>query len=536
VSAGLRFQVIEDLAIPDEMSCGRFEVKGPKSEVLTCKPAETAVTASSCLDPFGVARGGCIATHCSGWLCPDAPTSEGSNELDSWSQSEDAALKLGRCAQCGAKFFQHQLAPSIRSTLSSKFEAETCEVHLKSQSVLAYDWPSEHAGHCGTVKTGSKLTASDYGEWLRIETFADNPQAEGAWWLSSRAVFEAAPKEAPVADAQSPEIIFICGAGRSGTTLLADLLGMHEEMTPVYETEFITTAILKFFCSPSSVRFDTLYTEFHKLMEDWSKDLPRKPGEKASHEKFHHGEHHFKFEAHDVMDQTTRFLDRMAKSSSSSDSWMEPFRDLCSSLFEIHLKQAQQTDPKKRIVVNKTPSYSYIIPVLAHLFPSAKFIHCVRDGRAVAHSVVDLTFGPNSIEEAAHWWADRVTQGRTWSLTHPGEIIEVVYEHVVSQPFVELQRIQRELNVKDDSSAMIENRDGKFYYGDNIPISSQYVSSWRSKPQTEFTEAFRRYASILKHFGYSDLPDTIQQRCETDQAKFKSGHDCSDDDSIVLRD
>jgi hypothetical protein len=33
--------------------------------------------------------------------------------------------------------------------------------------------------------------------------------------------------------------VFIGGAGRSGTTLVVDLLGTHANLSPVYETNFV---------------------------------------------------------------------------------------------------------------------------------------------------------------------------------------------------------------------------------------------------------------------------------------------------------
>ena len=33
--------------------------------------------------------------------------------------------------------------------------------------------------------------------------------------------------------------IFIGGASRSGTTLLVDMLGLHPNLSPIYETDFV---------------------------------------------------------------------------------------------------------------------------------------------------------------------------------------------------------------------------------------------------------------------------------------------------------
>ena len=43
-------------------------------------------------------------------------------------------------------------------------------------------------------------------------------------------------------------------------------------------------------------------------------------------------------------------------------------------------------DPRIRHIGEKTPNNIKFMPVLATLFPSAKFIHIIRDGRDCAHS------------------------------------------------------------------------------------------------------------------------------------------------------
>src|SRR5438034_456487 len=42
----------------------------------------------------------------------------------------------------------------------------------------------------------------------------------------------------------------------------------------------------------------------------------------------------------------------------------------------------------------------------------ARFIHLIRDGRDVALSVRSVPFGPNSIREAAEWWASSIRSAR----------------------------------------------------------------------------------------------------------------------------
>ena len=45
---------------------------------------------------------------------------------------------------------------------------------------------------------------------------------------------------------------------------------------------------------------------------------------------------------------------------------------------------------------------------LRRLFPQARFVHTVRDGRDAASSVATKTWGPDSIVKGIDWWADRL--------------------------------------------------------------------------------------------------------------------------------
>jgi hypothetical protein len=45
---------------------------------------------------------------------------------------------------------------------------------------------------------------------------------------------------------------------------------------------------------------------------------------------------------------------------------------------------------------------------LRRLFPEARFVHTVRDGRDAASSVTTKTWGPDSVVKGIDWWADRL--------------------------------------------------------------------------------------------------------------------------------
>jgi len=90
----------------------------------------------------------------------------------------------------------------------------------------------------------------------------------------------------------------------------------------------------------------------------------------------------------------------------------------------------------KELYGDKTPGSVTQIELLAQLFPEAKFVHIIRDGRAVALSYLDRPeWGPETMAEAANHWKNRVRRGRAGGRAIGADrYMEVRYEDVVAAP------------------------------------------------------------------------------------------------------
>jgi hypothetical protein len=97
---------------------------------------------------------------------------------------------------------------------------------------------------------------------------------------------------------------------------------------------------------------------------------------------------------------------------------------------------------------DKTPRYVEHIPFLADLFPASRFIHLVRDGRDVALSYAEVSFGPKTVAQSAALWAKRVSAGlRDGRALGPGRYTEIRYEDLVEDPEGLLKELCNFLNV-----------------------------------------------------------------------------------------
>jgi len=81
---------------------------------------------------------------------------------------------------------------------------------------------------------------------------------------------------------------------------------------------------------------------------------------------------------------------------------------------------------------DKTPRYVLYLPQLANLFPEARFVHIIRDGRDVTLSLLEKDWGANNAIEGALFWKRRVEAGREAGRSlGPDRYHEVRYENLV---------------------------------------------------------------------------------------------------------
>lgn len=90
---------------------------------------------------------------------------------------------------------------------------------------------------------------------------------------------------------------------------------------------------------------------------------------------------------------------------------------------------------------DKTPPYVHYVDRILGVWPRARFVVLVRDGRDVALSVRPLPFGPNNAWAAAQWWARGIRAGLAARRQHPDRVMIVRYEDLVDDPGVRLREI-----------------------------------------------------------------------------------------------
>lgn len=168
--------------------------------------------------------------------------------------------------------------------------------------------------------------------------------------------------------------------------------------------------------------------------------------------------------------------------------------------------------PEARIWIDHTPSNIAIGRALLELYPSGRLVHLVRDGRAVAASMIPLDWGPNNVVSAARAWMRTIAQALALELAFPGRVLRVRYEDLVRDPAVTLARICAFAELTYDP-AMV--RGG----GLRVPTTTQgqhalvgkppdpaRIDAWRTAMPARDIEIFEaEVRSLLALLGYEPM-------------------------------
>jgi hypothetical protein len=161
---------------------------------------------------------------------------------------------------------------------------------------------------------------------------------------------------------------------------------------------------------------------------------------------------------------------------------------------------------------DKTPAYIGHIDRLAEIWPDARFVHLIRDGRDVALSVMNVPFGPNNAWAAARSWAQAIRLGHNAAERYTDRVLELRYEDLVFEPEREVTRVCEFVGLtyspdmlaieRTDRSKVTEDQSDWFtsvWSG----ITTDAVGKWRTGLSPRDVEMFESVAGDeLRALGY----------------------------------
>ena len=160
-------------------------------------------------------------------------------------------------------------------------------------------------------------------------------------------------------------------------------------------------------------------------------------------------------------------------------------------------------EPGTTRIAERTPLHVFHLDLIAAIYPDARFVHIVRDGRDVARSIAAQEWGPQSIEEAGADWRSAILAARGAGLPE-GVYREVRYEDLLREPAAIVSDLYEWLGLPatDDIVAEAVSEAG---IGANLgdAPSGISVAKWREAYSEADLATFDRVAGdVLREFGY----------------------------------
>jgi hypothetical protein len=199
------------------------------------------------------------------------------------------------------------------------------------------------------------------------------------------------------------------------------------------------------------------------------------------------------------------------------EDWRDYPRDLAAVLDGIFLYFAGR-EGKSRWC-EKTPMHALHIALLGEIFPSAKFIHIIRDGRACAASF-HRRWG-RSPELTIYRWKHVVSEAQKQARDVPGRYLDLTYEDMTREPEPWMRKVCSFLDVPFDERVLTTSRERPVTIGAQNKNIVVVEDRWRSHFSSQQIESLEKIAgSTLDRLGYQTTnpdgdkdPNMLLRRC-----------------------
>ena len=288
---------------------------------------------------------------------------------------------------------------------------------------------------------------------------------------------EAALERADDAEVFSPPpLLFIGGTGRSGTHVVAKILNNHSHFRKVPNEARFHTDPGGF---PDVLRGETSPELFvWRLRHHWYRNFePARRSFRGIH----------------------RYVPRRRLEAASA-AFLRRFGDepeaACRQLF-FDLLWPLAAEEAKAGLIEQSCDVVAEAPTLARLFPEARFIHVVRDGRDAAASRVGqtrwLTY-PRSMQQGLQWWEDRIRRiDAGVRAVEPGRVYPVSLDELVGGDRRRTYRLMRRFAGLRNEDAMLE------YFQSRVKDRNAHLARWRATvPERRQADVDAAYRDILE--------------------------------------
>jgi hypothetical protein len=248
--------------------------------------------------------------------------------------------------------------------------------------------------------------------------------------------------------------IILLGCPRSGTTLLQLMLHRHPRIAIPPETRFLLPAY------ESRLEFgDLQVAENRRALGRW------------------------------IVDRKATRFDELGLDADDIVAEIVDGPPTLGSAFAIVFRAYARRFGKPRWG-DKRPGYYQHVDVIRRLFPTAQFVHIVRDGRDSIASLTDVPWWKQGFPAAVSTWAQAIDDMRWAAMRLPEDTYhELRYEALVTDPASELKRLCGFLGEEYDAamtepealaSVAVPHRK-KWHAMTSLPVTADHVGIWRER-------------------------------------------------------
>jgi len=272
--------------------------------------------------------------------------------------------------------------------------------------------------------------------------------------------------------------VFIIGAGRSGTTLLRSMLVASGQIAIPPETQIIHKLPARF-----QVRRGLGWEGLVKSL------IP----EFESHKHFY------------------LWKSNLASAYTNAMKLPKNERSLAKLIDVIYKTYAAEQFPEATFWGDQSPIHTFFLPNILSIFPNAKFVHLIRDGRDVVASLIKMN-GDASLYESIYRWKESIFRVKKMRRKIKDvNYLEVKYEELVSDPETALRKVSDFIGIAYSNTMLdywklestVENKVYEHHHNLQKPVFTSSIGAWK----TRLTDEQQRITShelsgLLSELGY----------------------------------
>lgn len=276
--------------------------------------------------------------------------------------------------------------------------------------------------------------------------------------------------------------LFITSAGRSGTTLLRSMLVAGGEIAIPPETQVVHTAVRRFLAQ-RHLGWQQLCQSIISLFES-----------------------HPNFYMWDI---------NLGLAYSKALSIPKTERCLARIIDEVYGSYSEQKFPGAILWGDQSPIHTFHIRPIAAVFPQAKYLHMVRDGRdAIASHIERSQYVEKEVtlEEATYRWKESIKRMQALKAKlDPAYYVEIRYEDLVTSPVDTLNKICAFIAVQYGpemidfwkSDTTIEHKYRPHHRNLAKPLFTSSIGKWQERLSPEAQKyILAETAPLLELLGY----------------------------------